>query len=609
LHQIENRAYAQETMTTAELDSSAVKRQLERVVASLGFARNERLARFLRFVVERHLEGRDDEIKESVLAIEVFGRATDHDPKQDSIVRTEASRLRARLSEYYLGDGKNDPLVIELPKGGYVPVFRGVGGEESALAPLSKTPLSRKAWLLAGFAAAVIAAAVFLSWRFQHPSTVSIAVLPLVNLSQEPNSDYFADALTGEIIRDLSIIDGLTVRSQTSSFVFKGKPENVRDAGRQLDVEYLLEGSVLRSGQQLRINAQLIRVRDDFPLWSGRYDRELTDVFAIQDEISRGMVNSLRLKLGQGRRRYETSTDAYDLYLRARAIEAQSTVSGGRNQTVDLYEEAIAKDPSFAPAYAGLGAAYAYRTGEDRLNSWAVLDRAEEMSRMHAVVEKALQLDPLLAEAYAALGMVQARDGQWVQSEKSFRHALELEPSRSLTRADFALSVLMPLQRLGEAIAQMRLAEKSDPLSRNTQRVFAGVLFAAGRMDEAAAHCEQPCTRAMVLQGRAAEAIPILEKRFEGNLSASGSGELGYAYAVAGRSEDAERIAMIQPRPIAQAQIFVALGDKDRAFQALERAIPMGPVRIGRDLTYPEFAPLRADPRTKALRAKIGLPE
>src|SRR5215475_5017056 len=123
-------------------------------------------------------------------------------------------------------------------------------------------------------------------------------------------------------------MDGLVVRSQTSSFAFKGKPLNARDVGSQLHAEYILEGSVLLSGQQLRINAQLVRVRDDFPLWAGKYDRELTDVFAIQDEISRGIVNELRLKLGHGRRRYETSAEAYDLYLRARAVQIQHGQSG-----------------------------------------------------------------------------------------------------------------------------------------------------------------------------------------------------------------------------------------------------------------------------------------
>ena len=169
-------------------------------------------------------------------------------------------------------------------------------------------------------------------------------------MSQDPSNDYFADGLTGELIRNLSIIEGLAVRSQTSSFVFKGKPRNVRDAGRQLNAEYILEGSVLRAGQQLRINAQLVRVRDDFPVWSGRYDRELTDVLAIQDEISRGIVNSLRLKLGRGRRQYETSADAYDFYLRARAFEMLPATIG-TDRSLAPFGQAIAKDPSFAPAY------------------------------------------------------------------------------------------------------------------------------------------------------------------------------------------------------------------------------------------------------------------
>src|SRR5258707_13844958 len=162
-------------------------------------------------------------------------------------------------------------------------------------------------------------------------------------------------------MRNVSIIDGLAVRYQTSSFTFKGKPQNVRDVGKQLDAEYILEGSVLRSGQQLRINAQLVRASDDFPLWSDRYDRELTDIFAVQDEISRGIVNSLRLKLGHGRRRYETSTEAYDLYLRALSLEIQRGFPG-LIQSVDAFEEVIAKDPSFAPAYAGLAVAYAARS-------------------------------------------------------------------------------------------------------------------------------------------------------------------------------------------------------------------------------------------------------
>ena len=167
----------------------------------------------------------------------------------------------------------------------------------------------------------MLVVAVGSSWRYGHRSTlIPIAVLPLTNLSPDSENGYFADGLTDELIRNLSIIEGLAVRSRTSSFVFKGEGHSAREVGKQLDVDYILEGSVLHAGQQLRINAQLVRVRDDFPLWSGKFDREWKDIFAIQDEISRGIVNSLRLKLGNGQRRYETSPEAYDLFLRGRAF-------------------------------------------------------------------------------------------------------------------------------------------------------------------------------------------------------------------------------------------------------------------------------------------------
>jgi TolB-like protein len=606
--------------------SEAVRTQLEKVLASEGFARNDRIRNFLRFVVEQELLGSGDQLKESVIGVEVFGRRPDYDVRQDSIVRTEAGKLRTRLAKYYAGDGAAGQVVIDLPKGGYRPVFRHaeVMKEETAAPRRPNRPRSQlrlpwtgiRVWVVLAVGCLAIGLAALAWWRLpRRAEPIPIAVLPLINLSPDPANDYFADGLTGEIIRNLSIIDGLAVRSQTSSFAFKGKPQNVRDAGKQLDAEYILEGQVLRSGQQLRINAQLVRARDDFPLWSERYDRELTDVFVIQDEISRGIVNSLRLNLTAGRRRYETSAEAYDLYLRARVL-------GQSRKGVDLYEQAIAKDVSFAPAYAGLAAAYVFRTGEDRIN-WTGPDRAEEISRMHAAIDKAVKLDPLLAEAHDALGMVLARDAQWEKAEKSFRRALELDPNSSSTRVHFAENLLLPLGRIEEAVTQTRIAEKADPLSAEVRTMLAYALISDGRFDEASAQCKKPCKgdpvnqgRINVLQGKINETIPILEEQFKERLRTDpefarrgGADELGYAYALAGRQDEAEKIAALSSRSIEQAAIFVALGDKDRAFEALNRAIPLGPVRIGRDLTWPEFAPLRGDPRLKTLRKKVGLPE
>jgi TolB-like protein len=600
----------------ADSASQAARRELERVLASPGFTRNERLARFLRFVVERSLEGRGDEIKESVLAVEVFGRSADHDPRQDSIVRTEASRLRTRLTEYYLGDGKDDPVVIELPKGGYLPVLRQVAAPEIPGPRPQPERQVRRVWRVAAIACVLVALMAVGWWLVQRrQAPISIAVLPLVNLSQEPNSDYFADGLTGEIIRNLSIIDGLVVRSQTSSFAFKGKPQNVREAGRQLNADYILEGSVLRAGEQLRIDAQLVRARDDFPLWSGRYDRELTDVFAIQDEISRGIVNSLRLSLDRGRRRYETSAEAYDLYLRGRALPIQQGLHG-YDASIPVLEEAIAKDPSFAPAYAGLAAAHATRSGEYRF------DLGDEMVKMRAAAEKAIQLDPLLAEAHYALGMAYARDARWQESEKSFRRSIELAPRSSEPRMNFAMFLLWPLGKLDQAAKQLRMAEESDPLSMIPHVGLFQVLIAEGRYDEAEKECEklpfedfgrQCLGRVSLGQGKVEQAIQIFSKPVNQDLSAGSQvrGFLGFALGRAGRRAEAEKLEAETPsvNPFNHALIFAGLGDKDKTFEALERAAAGGPFRIGRALSWPELSLLRGDPRVKALRKKVGLPE
>src|SRR5207249_6383944 len=206
-----------------------------------------------------------------------------------------------------------------------------------------------------------------------------------------------------------------------------------------------LEGSVLRTSQQLRINVQLIRARDDFLVWSGRYDRELTDALAIQDDISRGIVNSLRLKLGRGRRLYETSAEAYDLYLSGRALQIRLGFQGVL-ESVGLLEQAVAKDPTLAPAQAGLAWAYALRSGSDQS------DLTRDLPKMRAAMEKALRLDPLLPEAHTAFGVASAREGQWGLSENSFRHALKIDPNNPRSYGLFAMHLLLPLGRIEEAL-------------------------------------------------------------------------------------------------------------------------------------------------------------
>lgn len=594
-----------------------VRRQLEHVLQNDLFARSAQLSRFLRFVVERHLEGCSHELKESVIGVEVFGRKPDYNPKYDPIVRTEARRLRARLNEYYKDGGGSDFLIIELPKGGYVPAFREPVAPNRAL-PQQTPSAPRKSWgfrIIAGSVCLAAALAAWGWWRFQQRNApVPIAVLPLINLSQDPANEYFTDGLTGEVIRNLSIIDGLAVRSQTSSFAYKGKLRNVRDAGKQLAADYILEGSVLRVGRRLRINAQLVHVRDDVSVWSGSYDRELADIFAIQDEISRGIVNSLRLKLGRGQRRYQTSPEAYDLYLRARAPWVRYGWSA-LNGTVGSFEAVIAQDPSFAPAYADLAAAHVMRSGQFQF------DIADELLKMRAAAQKAIELDPLLAEAQDAVALARSRDAQWGQSEKAFRRAIELDPNCAMYYGHLAMYLLLPLGRVDEAVRQLRLAENADPLSYEVHFDASYVLFAAGRYNEAYRHCNKlPADapdkswclgRFRLEQGKNDETIRIMEAALHHDgFRDMVLGDLGLAYARAGRREQAEKIALASAAdPLTQARIFAGLGDRDRTFEALDRGTAAGPFRVGRAIAFPEFAFLKGDPRLKAVRHKAGLPD
>jgi serine/threonine-protein kinase len=588
---------------TLHSNGEVARRELERVLASSGFARNERLSRFLRFVVERSLEGKESELKESVIAIEVFGRRADYDPKLDSIVRTEAGRLRARLAEYYAGEGSADPVVIELPKGGYTPVFRSTETSEPP-----RKPYWPKVALVAAVLVALVAATVWW-WRPRTAEPIVIAVLPLENLGGDPANSDFADGLTDEIISNLSVIERLSVRSRTSSFAFKGKPHNVQEAGRQLHADFILDGSVLRSGDRLRVNTQLVRVRDDFVLWSGKFDRELTDIFAIQDEISRGVVNNLRLRLGHGKRRYETNYEVYDLYLRARAGQ-------GLGKKLEIFEQVVERDPSFAPAWAGLANAYAQRSVQFASESGDSRDHpADELTKMRTAAERAIQLDPLLAEAHAALARAYARDGEWKQAEASFRRALELEPNRSETVEQFTTWFLRVLGRNEEALELLRAAEKADPLSSLIRSSVAEILLAMGRADEAAAICVtltgyetfkgQCAARGHLANGRFNEAIRILSD----SNSPLSQGFLGYGHAQAGRRDEAERQATASNYPTEQALIFAGLRDRERTFEALERMASLGPQRVGVFLNYPELAFLRDDPRLKSFRRKVGLPE
>jgi eukaryotic-like serine/threonine-protein kinase len=444
-----------------------------------------------------------------------------------------------------------------------------------------------------------------------------IAVLPLKNLSAEPESDYFVDGLTDEIIRNLAVIQGLQVRSRTSSFAFKDKPRNVREVGQQLGANLVVEGSVLRAGNKLRVNAQLVQVAGDVPLWSERFEKELKDIFAIQDEISRAIVNKLRLTLGRGQRRYDTDIDTYGLYLKARGMVGKVPESL-TIAAVELFQQVIARDPGFAPAYAGLVDAYAYISNHIRSqpsSSTPMLEDALPLMRQAAM--KALELDELLAEGHAAMGTVYARELDWNNAQKSFRRALELNPNLTRIHREYAVSTLVPLGRLDEAQQLLEQALAVDPLSADVLSGLGYVKMNTGDYEEAVdylrrslsldptvIYTDDTLARSLTFAGRVSEAMPIWDRK-------KGPGWeywKSFAYVMSGRRAEVERMADSNDHPLRLAVIYAALGDKDRTFALLDQAVETVPHRVSWILANPEMALLRGDPRLPALRKKLNLP-
>jgi adenylate cyclase len=235
-----------------------IQAELKRILSSRVFRHTELLSRFLRYIVEQSIAGHHECLKESVLGVEVFCRGAAFDARTDPIVRVDARRLRAKLFEYYEGEGRENPVIVELPRGGYVPVF---SWHEPPVRVLVASPAT-------------------------EPGAASVAVLPFVSLSADPENEFFSDGLTEEVIAALARIPGLQVVGRSTVFCYQGKAQDVRKVAGELHVRTVMEGSVRRSGTRLRISAQLLDASNCFHIWSEMWERETTDIFAVQEEIS-----------------------------------------------------------------------------------------------------------------------------------------------------------------------------------------------------------------------------------------------------------------------------------------------------------------------------------
>jgi serine/threonine-protein kinase len=315
----------------------------------------------------------------------------------------------------------------------------------------------------------------------------SIAVLPFVNMSPDPENEYFSDGLSEELINALSKLESLHVTARTSAFRFRGKELDIREIGRLLNVATVLEGSVRKAGNRIRITAQLIDVADGYHIWSEKYDRELDDVFMVQDEISLAIVGKLKVKLlGKEKqklvKRYTDNLEAYDLYLQGRFLMRKLTEESIK-KSLDYFHRAIQEDQEYALAYFGIAEAY---VGPANLG---LTPSRESIPRAKTAALKALELDDELAEAHAILGFISlSYDWDWPAAERQCKRAIELNPNCAEAHYPYS-NYLSVLGRHEEAAAEAKRALDLDPLSGITNANMAHVLYAARRYDEAIEHC------------------------------------------------------------------------------------------------------------------------
>ena len=448
--------------------------------------------------------------------------------------------------------------------------------------------------------------------------TPFLAVLPFANLSNDIDHEYFSDGLAEEIINALAQVPGLKVIARTSAFAFKGKNEDIRKIAETLGVNNLLEGSVRRSGNRLRITAQLIHAADGTHLWSHRYDRDMTDVFAIQDEISQAISEALQVRLAPRAR--AVNIDAYQLFLKGQYHKNRITPES-LAKAKDCFERALAIDPHYAPAYGGL-AVYYY------MLSFLGLEPVGEMAPLvKSAAEKALAIDPANSEAHCALAIIAAvYDYDWKTAEAHYRKAMEPEPAPPLVRYRYASYYLVPLGRFAEAMEQNRLGLETDPLSMVLHFGMCVSMYCARQYRETLEYARRaleidaslyPIWHMLGLAqlglGLTEEAITNLKRAaWSWRLWDSQSGWLlAIAYYRAGdlkRSREwARNLTGPHGHSAGDELYYAAAGEVDAMFEAFDAAFERRDFLLSSIQLYPLFDPYRADPRWQALLRRMNL--
>jgi eukaryotic-like serine/threonine-protein kinase len=480
---------------------------------------------------------------------------------------------------------------------------------------------SRTALWIAVVALLVLLAAAGLIYRpAEHGETIdSIAVLPFVNVSGDQNTEYLSDGITESLINNLSQLPNLKIKSRDSVFHYKGKETDPEEVARQLGVRAIFKGRLTQRGDTLAISAELIDARNDDHLWGQQYSRKLADIFALQDEIAREITNTLRLRLTAQdekrlAKRYTENVEAYQDYLEGRYQWDKKTDEGFK-KGVEYFQQAIAKDPTYALAYAGLADCY---TG---LAGFGFVPPKEGYPKALEEALKALEIDDKLAEAHASLAFIKSNyDWDWSGAEQEFKRAIELNPGSATAHHFYGLALAYMGGRFEEAIDESKRAVELDPLSLIINADLGHVFYEA-RKYELAIEQERKTLEmdpnfnpaqhwlglAYLQKSMDKEGIAEFEKEFP---------FLGYAYAVAGRRAEAQQVLdklnelskQKYVPAVSMARIYVGLGEKDKAFEWLEKAYLDGSIGGGTGIAVdPIFDPLRSDPRFMDILRRMNL--
>jgi TolB-like protein len=433
----------------SETENAAVRVQLRSILTSAMFVQADRLSRFLTYVVEESAAGRSQLLNQYAIAVQVFDRDANFDPGVDAIVRVEAARLRSKLLEYYDDLGRKDAIRIELPKYSYSAKFRYSTNVD--LSPKTNDTSSVPSGL------SDVEAVKSVEPRPQKPT---LAVMPFLNLSDDSEQDYFADGIAEDLITDFSKQPGLFVISRHSSFTYKRTALSVSQICEELDADLILQGSVRKLGDKVRISAQLIDGVNDQHLWAQRYDRDLEDLFDIQDEVNRMIITACQLRLTENEReifeRHETKiVEAYDYLLRGRK-ETQANTRDGSARARYCFEKAIELDPKYAAAYARLSLSYTFHW----IQGWNSSAK-DSLFKGRELALRAVAIEGRLSVAHAALSWSHLWHGDHDMAIAEGRLANDLDPDDVLALERLAMCLIFS----GDVKSSLPLIDKARKLN------------------------------------------------------------------------------------------------------------------------------------------------